>query len=122
MSAVLVIDDEEQVLDLLKTALTLHGHQVEIAKDGQEGITKFDRRSYDVVITDICMPGLDGISVVHHIRGSTKRATPVMGISGTPWHFVDADFDVVLEKPFSIRALVEHLATLGDRTAVTGRK
>jgi len=122
MSAVLVIDDEKQVLDLLKTALTHHGYKVEVATDGREGITKFDRRPYDIVITDVCMPGMDGIGVVHHIRGSTKRTTPVMGISGTPWRFGDADFDVVLEKPFSIRALMEHLAALGDRTAVPGRK
>jgi len=116
MSAVLVIDDEKQVLDLLKTALTLHGYRVEVAADGREGITKFDRRAYDIVITDVRMPGLDGISVVHHIRDSAKGATPVMGISGTPWHLENAQFDVVLEKPFSIKALVEHLAILGDRT------
>ena len=117
MSAVLVIDDEKQVLDLLKTALTLHGYQVEVAADGREGITKFDRRAYDIVITDVRMPGLDGISVAHHIRDSANGTTPVMGISGTPWHFEDAQFDVVLEKPFSIKVLVEQLAVLGDRAA-----
>jgi len=117
MSAVLVIDDEKQVLDLLKTALTLHGYQVEVAADGREGITKFDRRAYDIVITDVRMPGLDGISVAHHIRDSAKSTTPVMGISGTPWYFEDAQFDVVLEKPFSIKVLVEQLAALGDRAA-----
>lgn len=119
MSAVLVIDDEKQVLDLLKTALTLHGYNVEIAADGREGITKFDRRPYDIVITDVRMPGLDGVSVVHHIRGSAKSTTPVMAISGTPWHFEDAEFDIVLEKPFSIKALVDHLVKLEGRMDVT---
>ena len=119
MSAVLVIDDEKQVLDLLKTALTLHGYNVEIAADGREGITKFDRRAYDIVITDVRMPELDGVGVVHHIRGSAKSATPVMAISGTPWHFEDGEFDAVLEKPFSIRALVEQLAKLKGRREIS---
>jgi len=115
MSAVLVIDDEKQILDLVKTALTLHGYEVEVAADGYEGIRKFDRRRYDIVITDFCMPVLDGLSVVHHIRESKKGATPVMGISGTPWNMTGADFDVILEKPFSIKALVEHVAVLEEK-------
>jgi len=118
MSAVLVIDDEKQVLDLLETALTLHGYKVEIAADGREGITKFDRHPYDIVITDVRMPGLDGVGVVHHIRESVNSTTPVMAISGTPWHFEDGDFDAVLEKPFSIRALVEHLEKLEGRREI----
>ena len=122
MSAILVIDDEKQVLDLLKTALTLHGYEVEVADNGYEGIDKFDRSRYDVVITDICMPGLDGVSVVHHIRESKKRTTPVMGISGTPWKLKGADFDVVLEKPFSIKTLVEHVAVLGEKGGAPARK
>jgi two-component system response regulator VanR len=122
MSAVLVIDDEKQVLNLLKTALTLHGYKVEVAADGLEGITKFNRHRYDIVITDVRMPGMDGVSVVHHIRASAEKTTPVMGIAGTPWHFEYADFDVILEKPFSIRALVEHLATLGGRSTLPARK
>ena len=122
MSAVLVIDAEKQVLDLLKTALTLHGYQVEVASDGYEGISKFDRSRYDVIITDLGMPGLDGVGVVHHIRESEKGATPIMGMSGTPWNFKDADFDVILEKPFSIRALVEQVAVLGGKGESPARK
>ncbi|MCP3955297.1 MAG: response regulator [Desulfobacterales bacterium] len=122
MSAILVIDDEKQVLDLIKIALTLHGYEVDVATDGYEGISKFDRSRYDVVITDICMPGLDGVGVVHHIRGSEKEATPVMAISGTPWNIEDADFDVILEKPFSIKSLVEHVAVLGEKEELPTRK
>lgn len=116
MGAVLVINDEKQVLDLLKTALTLHGYRVEVATNGVEGIDKFDRSRYDVVITDVSMPGVDGFGVVHHIRHSGKSSsTPVMGISSTPWDFKDADFDVILKKPVSIRDLVDHVTVLGTR-------
>ena len=122
MGAVLLINAEKPVLDLLKTALTLHGYQVEVAADGHEGISKFDQSQYDVVITDVGMPGLDGVGVVHHIRRSEKGATPVMGMSTTPWNFKDADFDIILEKPFSIRALVEQVAVLGEREELPARK
>jgi DNA-binding response OmpR family regulator len=117
MGTILVIDDEKLILDLVTAALTLHGYEVEVAANGYEGITKFDRSRYDIVITDLRMPVLDGLSVIHHIRESEKGATPVMGISGTPWDMEGADFDVILEKPFSIKALMEHVAVLGGKGA-----
>ena len=68
------------------------------------------------------MPGLDGMSGVHHIRRSEKGAQPVMDISGTPWNFKDADFEVILEKPVSIRALIEQVAGLGGKGESPARK
>jgi DNA-binding response OmpR family regulator len=115
MGTVLVIDDEKQILDMLKIALTMKGHKVEVAGNGNEGINKFDQSSYDVVITDICMPGLDGVGVVHHIRESNKKATPIVGISGTPWNIEGVDFDVILQKPFSIKTLLDHVSTLNEK-------
>jgi two-component system response regulator VanR len=70
MSTVLVIDDENGILQLLRQALTKFGHNVETAADGQEGIRKFDDGSFDIVITDIRMPGIAGNGVVKHIRNS----------------------------------------------------
>ncbi len=53
------------------------------------------------------MPALDGHGVVQHIRNSKRRATPVIGISGTPWFLKDSDFDAVLSKPTSIKKLID---------------
>ena len=72
MSTILVIDDEKGILQLLHEALTLYGHKVETADDGLEGIRKFDGGCFDIVITDIRMPVIDGNGVAAHIRKSDK--------------------------------------------------
>jgi CheY-like chemotaxis protein len=107
MSSILVIDDERVVLNVIETALTTFGHRVEVADGGSEGIKKFDKGLYDLVITDLIMPNIDGRDVVDHIRKSTRRQTPIIGISGTPWLLDEIDVDHVLAKPFRIQALLE---------------
>jgi DNA-binding response OmpR family regulator len=117
MCTILVIDDEKGILRVIEEALTKFGHDVEIAADGYEGIQKFDDGSYDVVITDLRMPGIDGKGVVRHIRNSRRNSVPVIGISGTPWLIQDLGFDVVLPKPFPLQELVESVKKLSTITA-----
>jgi CheY-like chemotaxis protein len=112
MCTILVIDDEKSILHVIREALTLSGHAVETALDGLEGIQKFDDGNYDMVITDLRMPGLDGTGVVKHIRASGNNAVPVIGISGTPWQIQDSDFDEVFSKPFPLQDLVESVRRL----------
>jgi CheY-like chemotaxis protein len=78
---------------------------VETAPGGREGILMFDRQSYDLVITDMVMSQMDGRRVAKHIRGSDRPATPIIGISGTPWLLNDDNFNSVIPKPFTIAAL-----------------
>ena len=121
MSTVLVIDDEKGILQIMRQALTKFGHNVETAADGQEGIRKFDDGSFDIVITDIRMPGIDGNGVVKHIRNSDKQSIPVIAISGTPWLMESNAFDMVLAKPFPLKKLAESigaLVTVPPRAAV----
>lgn len=119
MPSVLVIDDEKGILGFVREALTHFGHRVETAADGKEGIQKFDDGSFDVVITDFCMPGVDGIGVLQHIRGSSKNDIPIVGISGTPWQLNGADFDLVLPKPFLLQELVNAIRSLTSVSAET---
>jgi CheY-like chemotaxis protein len=112
MSSILVIDDEKTVLNVIETALTTFGYRVEVAGDGREGIEKFDQGRYDLVITDLIMPNLDGGGVVEHIRSSDRKKTPIIGISGTPWLLNEIDVDRVLTKPFPIQALVDSIKNL----------
>ena len=112
MCSVLVIDDEKGILQIIRQALTRFGHQVETAADGQEGIQKFDDGSYDIVITDIRMPGIDGNGVIEHIRKSDKQSIPVIAISGTPWLQRNKDFDMILPKPFPLTKLVNSVRSL----------
>jgi len=113
MSTILVIDDEKGILQLIYQALTSFGHKVETAVDGQEGIDKFDDGNFDIVITDIRMPGVDGNGVAKHIRSSNRQSIPVIAISGTPWQLEDQDFDMVLPKPFPLKKLVDLIRSLG---------
>ena len=112
MSRVLVIDDEQMVVNLVQQALSQEAFNVDTALAGDDGLRKFKGGEYDLVITDIRMPGTDGHQVVESIRASERGATPVIGISGTPWLLQDSAFDRVLPKPFRIRALIDTARSL----------
>ena len=112
MGTILVIDDEKAILEMLRLILMKFGHHVVIAANGKEGIQKFKNGEFDLVITDILMPGMDGNHVVDHIRHSERHLTPVIGITGTPWLGDDSSFSMVLPKPFTIKALIESVKQL----------
>jgi DNA-binding response OmpR family regulator len=104
MDRVLVIDDDRPVAELLKTALTKMGYEVKTASGGREGLHLFQREPFDLVITDVIMPDMDGHTVAHEIRSSDRPWIPIIGISGTPW-LLEGEFDSVLSKPFGLKAL-----------------
>ncbi len=112
MNHILVIDDEKAILNVVQTALSRAGFKVEIALDGQKGIQKFDSGQFDLVITDILMPGIDGRDVVKHIRNSDRPYTPIIGFSGTPWLFEKNQFDAFFTKPFPLEDLVNSVQHL----------
>jgi DNA-binding response OmpR family regulator len=109
---VLVIDDEIMIRDMLSQALSRLDFTVDTAESALGGIAKFDNGTYDLVITDVRMPGVDGRHVVHHIRGSKRDTTPVIGLSGTPRLLQNGGFDAVLDKPFVIQSLIEKVKDL----------
>jgi len=111
MSRVLVIDDEEGITEVIQEALSLYGYDVQTACDGSEGIQKFKDQLFDVVITDIMMPNADGNSVVRYIRASSRRTTPIIGMSGTPLLLNESEFDKVLVKPFPLQSLINAVRT-----------
>jgi len=113
MSTILVIDDEKGILQLIHQALTRFGYKVETAVDGQEGIKKFDGGNFDIVITDIRMPRVDGNGVAKHIRNSNRQAIPVIAISGTPWQSEAKNFDMILPKPLPLKKLVDSIRSFG---------
>ena len=113
MSTILVIDDEKGILQLIHQALTRFGYKVETAVDGQEGIKKFDGGNFDIVITDIRMPGVDGNGVAKHIRNSNRQSIPVIAISGTPWQSEAKNFDMILPKPLPLKKLVDSIRSFG---------
>ena len=107
MYNVLVIDNEKSVSKLLRQALKMSGYTVKTASGGLEGIRMFENGFFDLVITDISMPDIDGHSVARHIRTSHRPLTPIIAISGTPWLLQGDEFDSVFSKPFSLYTLLD---------------
>ena len=112
MCKVLIIDDEEAICKMLVYALSRSGIDADIATNGSDGLYMFNHNHFNIVITDMLMPGMKGNRIAREIRNSNRPKTPIIGISGTSWLFDDGEFDVILEKPFSIHMLVDAVKNL----------
>lgn len=115
------MDDEKAILEVVRLALTRAGFEVEIAADGQKGIDKFDAGHFDVVVTDMLMPGVNGNNVSRHIRNSDRPFTPIIGFSGTSWLLNNNDFDMVFTKPFPLKHLVDAIHDLSAKSSKINR-
>ncbi|MDA0687754.1 MAG: response regulator [Proteobacteria bacterium] len=80
---ILVVDDESDVVDLLVECLTDSGYRVITANDGLEALRKFEKHQPDLVISDVIMPELDGISLVKKLQASAPWAKIVL-MTGYP--------------------------------------
>tara|TARA_R110002012_G_scaffold12277_5_gene54877 strand:+ start:1338 stop:1703 length:366 start_codon:yes stop_codon:yes gene_type:complete len=68
MSSILVVDDDKSLRDLLSAMLRDRGYEVDIAKEGDEALKILAHTRFDVVISDIIMPGKEGIETIREIR------------------------------------------------------
>jgi DNA-binding NtrC family response regulator len=76
--AILVVDDEEIMRDVLESLLSSEGYRVDLARDGDEGLEKFRDRPYDVVLLDVAMPGMGGIAALEEVLKVDPEAVVVM--------------------------------------------
>jgi CheY-like chemotaxis protein len=81
MARILIVDDEEDVRIALKQVLERAGYEVSVAATGNEGLDVMKREGADLVITDVIMPGVDGIATAKEIR-EKYRDTRIIVISG----------------------------------------
>ncbi len=72
MKKILIIDDNEEVFDILKQLLLDEGYRVSTANNGASGVALFLRQNFDLVITDINMPGMNGLDVIKRINNIVK--------------------------------------------------
>lgn len=70
---ILVVDDESNIRLLLSEVLSHEGFEVTEAKDGQESLEKMEKHNFDLVITDIHMPRLDGIAMLHRMEKAGRK-------------------------------------------------
>ena len=81
MARILIVDDEEDVRIALKQVLERAGYEVSVAASGNEGLELMKQEGADLVITDVIMPGIDGIATAKEIR-EKYRDTRIIVISG----------------------------------------
>jgi len=108
---ILVIDDEPEIAELVKDALTAEGHTVETAQCGTEGVSMAAAAHFDLVFTDLGMPDMSGWDVAKRIRADTPR-TPVVLVTG--WgatldenQVKRSGITAVVHKPFDLSHLVK---------------
>lgn len=82
-SAVLVVDDDEAIRKLYKTVLGRRGFEVETAADGGDGLKRIAARSFDVIITDLAMPVMNGMDFLRAVR-NIDLDVPVILLTGSP--------------------------------------
>lgn len=102
--AVLVADDDREVLRVVMMTLELDGFTVHCAKSGQEAVQLFEEHRPGAIVLDLNMPGLDGLAVMDRIR-SIDPSTPVIFLTGMTsandvTHALDAGADDYITKPF----------------------
>src|SRR5438067_9877786 len=76
--SVLVVDDEEIMRDVLETLLSAEGYRVDLTKTGEKGLDAYTKRSYDVVLLDVSMPGIGGLRALEEFLKLDAEAVVVM--------------------------------------------
>ncbi len=106
MNKILIVDDEKAIRDVLSDTLSFLGYEVAVASSGHEALSLFLNNSFELVFTDMHMPGMDGWSLAHHIKDKSPD-TPVVLITGSEKETVMKRFkgsfvDTVIFKPLSL--------------------
>lgn len=116
MSKILLIEDDDEMSTIVAKWLTLEHHVVDIAKDGLYGLDMLLGGSFDVIVCDVNLPGLDGFELVKRFRDQGGK-TPVIMLTGQGQiHDKEAGFtagaDDYLTKPFSVKELCLRIRAL----------
>src|SRR5829696_10173952 len=122
MSRVLVVDDEPQIRRTLAINLRARGYQVDLAASGEEALKVAADQRPDVVVLDLGLPGIDGLQVIHGLRGWTQVPIIVLSVRQREADKVaalDAGADDYVTKPFGINELLARLRAAVRRAIPT---
>ena len=76
--SVLICDDEEIMRDVLETILSGAGYRVEISKTGEEALEAYSQKAFDVVLMDVSMPGIGGLTALEQLMALDAEAVVLM--------------------------------------------
>lgn len=122
MIKILVIEDEKRVADLLKIGLEENGYQVLVAYDGEMGWRLFQSNDFQLIISDIILPKLNGFELCQKIRKADEEIPILMltalGTADDKLEGFDVGADDYMVKPFDFRELLARVRVLQKRRAV----
>lgn len=120
MARILIADDDVDLCEMLRLVLQKAGYEVDVAADGEQAIRAYERHPADVLITDLFMPGRDGLETVQFFRGR-HPALRIIAISGGGYSGQKTDHlavaraagaDLSFRKPFEVATLLEGVRKL----------
>jgi DNA-binding response OmpR family regulator len=116
---ILIVDDDRKLARQLKKGIDECGYSGTLAFDGREGLDAAESSDYDVIVLDVMLPGVDGISIVKQLR-HRRIGTPILLLTArdTPDDIaagLDAGADDYLTKPFSFKVLLARIRAAARR-------
>jgi DNA-binding response OmpR family regulator len=116
---ILVVEDEQRMADLLKRGLTEEGHHVVVARDGATGFETARAAPFDVIVLDMMLPRVDGLTVARRLR-DCRNQTPILMLTAKDAaadivRGLDAGADDYLTKPFAFEILLARLRAVSRR-------
>ncbi|OGL45958.1 MAG: DNA-binding response regulator [Candidatus Schekmanbacteria bacterium RBG_16_38_11] len=119
-SKILIIDDDQKLVNMIKNYLEKDGHEVLTAYDGIEGIEKIENHKLDLVVLDLMLPKLDGLEVCRMIRRESSIPILMLSAKGEEADIVvglELGADDYLSKPFSLRELAARIKAILRRVS-----
>ncbi len=118
---ILVVEDDAKMAELLRRGLASEGHLVTVATDGGTGLVEAQSHSFDAVVLDVMLPGLDGLAIAKRLRSAGNRI-PVLMLTARDAaadivRGLDVGADDYLTKPFSFEVLSARLRVIARRIA-----
>lgn len=115
--SVLLVEDNQDIAEMVYAFLERRGYELDYAADGVTGLHLAVTNSYDVIVLDLMLPGMDGIAVCRKLRDEAQRDTPILMLTardtlGDKVAGLDAGADDYLVKPFEIRELEARIRAL----------
>jgi PAS domain S-box-containing protein len=113
---ILVVEDDQNVAQILKLLLSSYSYAVDIGSDGEAGLQMVDAFEYDLIVLDVLLPGLDGISLCQQIRARGLRV-PILLLTGQAGSkqkaiALNAGADDYVVKPFDAEELMARVQAL----------